>query len=193
MNALTIQEQKNNLRRRIKQTRNAIPENKRQAYSEKITQSLKNLDAFKNAKSILAFASFGSEISTSQLIEGMLVQGKRVYLPKVSKNGVLTIHPIDSASELKTSAYGIPEPTSERCEIHTLDLIITPGLAFDNRGYRLGYGMGYYDRLLTNIQGLKLALAFECQRVAEVPVEKHDQILDYLLTEKALYDFSIGT
>ncbi len=93
-------------------------------------------------------------------------------------------------------ALGILEPKPElrgraatTLDAKDLDLIIAPGLAFDRRGGRLGYGKGYYDKLLRQVRGdaTKLAVGFECQLFAEVPVLPHDVRMDIIVTEKAVY------
>jgi 5-formyltetrahydrofolate cyclo-ligase len=112
----------------------------------------------------------------------------------------LELFQLEHLDELAPGAMGILEPRLElrRCFDRKvvpvdLDLIVTPGLAFDRRGGRLGYGKGYYDRLLHQIRAdaTKLAVCFECQLVPEIPLLPHDIRMDVLVTEKAVYPVKV--
>ena len=122
-------------------------------------------------------------------------QGKRAVVP-YCENGEIELFLLDSMGELAPHTMGVLEPKGElrgrpdrKIEPPELDLIVVPGLAFDRRGGRLGYGKGYYDRLLHQIrpEATKLAVCFECQLFPEIPVLSHDICMDMIITEKAVY------
>ena len=130
----------------------------------------------------MIFASYGSEIDTSEIISEALRTGKRVYLPRV-EGLEMQFYRIYSLEELTEGYRGIPEPdgTSERYLYseneadHTL--MIMPGVAFDPYRHRIGYGKGFYDRFLEGKEALSLrtiAVGFWCQMVEEIPQEEKD-------------------
>lgn len=112
---------------------------------------------------------------------------KEVYLPCTdTKQRTLYFHRVKSLAELKVGAFGILEPSSEAPEISVkdLDLILVPGVAFDSTKGRLGYGGGFYDRVLRETKALKVGVAFSFQVVPELPLEPFDVRMDLLLTEQ---------
>ena len=135
--------------------------------------------------------NFRSEVETLSLIQQCLSEGKKVSVPlTVPENSRLIPYNIsDPATELRPGYCGIPEPDPMRLQTVSpgeIDVVIVPGSVFDEKGGRLGYGGGYYDRFLSNDapQALRVGLAFELQVVPEVPTLLHDQQLHYLVTEK---------
>ncbi len=179
---------KNQLRIDALKRRDAIPAPVRNVKDSAIRHRLVELPEYIGSKVLLFYASFRSEADTSELIGISLSSGKRVMLPKVQDDR-LGIYEIKSADELSPGYMGIPEPPETlKGAIDDIDLIILPGVAFDERCNRLGYGKGYYDRLLGEIaQPIKPALisiAYEEQVINEIPVEPHDVGLDMIITDR---------
>ena len=111
---------------------------------------------------------------------------KEVYVPVVKGNEIIPSL-LKRWEELKSGAYGILEPEEIRAiEPHKIDVAIVPGIAFDFRGYRIGYGKGYFDRLLAKMDAMKVGIAFDFQLVEEIPHEKHDIKMDVIITEKRI-------
>ncbi len=185
---------KKSLRRKILSIREALAPQKRKEFSWRITNYLLESPYYQKAQKILLYASFGSEVETGELIAKTLKEGKEVYLPRtLTKEKRLALHRLFDLQELKPGAYGILEPPEENPEIdpQELDLIVTPGVAFDRRGGRLGYGGGYYDRLFAQApKAQRIGLAFSCQVVEELPLEPHDVRVQALVTEKGLMEVS---
>lgn len=123
----------------------------------------------------------------------MLENHKNVFIPKVNKaSNELDIYEIKGNDDLILSNYGIKEPNSDLLKVvnpKEIDLILSPGVAFTKECYRIGYGGGFYDKLLTktNENIITIALAFEMQIVDSLPIESHDKQLDFVQTEEKLY------
>lgn len=127
------------------------------------------------------------EVDTYQIIKKAWELGKRVVVPKCDpKTKQLHFRQLDRFSQLETVFFGLYEPiTALTSELKTneIDLLIVPGLAFTKEGYRLGFGGGYYDRLLMDYQGMVLSLAFDIQIVPNLPIEGHDLPVAKIITD----------
>ena len=161
-----------------------------------IRNSLYMLPEFLDAKTILFYASFRSEVDTHSMIKQALKTGKNLILPKVYKEGHrLLLYELKDLRELNAGFMGIPEPfvTDERIvSIDDIDLVIIPGAAFDYSGNRLGYGAGYYDHLLAERKRKMpvIALAYEEQIVDSIPPEEHDVQVDLIVTDERVIRIS---
>ncbi|MCC6346411.1 MAG: 5-formyltetrahydrofolate cyclo-ligase [Nitrospirales bacterium] len=178
------------IRRDILSRRDSIASAVKSGKDEAIRKTLFALSAFQSARFVLLFASFSSEVDTFEMIRHCLAQGKRVALPRVNtKKGKLFLYEIRSMDDLSAGCWGImepiPSPERER-EVQEADLIIVPGVAFDEQCNRLGYGKGYYDKLLRGKRAKAIAVAYEEQIVASVPVEAHDIKMDSIITDQRI-------
>ena len=181
------------LRSLVLQRRDALDPAFRQAASRRIVDAVLTRDAFRHARSVMAYATFGSEVDTSVLCETVLREGKALLLPRVDKSrDAIRVYEVrDLARDLDVNRWGIREPRPETCrEIDPgeLEFVFVPGVAFDARGGRLGYGKAYYDHLLaaSTQAGCAPALvagAFAVQIVEEVPMEPHDVRIPVIVTE----------
>lgn len=156
---------------------------------EVIKRKLKGSSFYKSSKNIFIYVGFKSEINTIEFIKEFLEEGKRVYIPRTDvKSRIMEAVEITSLSNLERSNYGILEPKKDKRAINKseLDLIIFPGLAFDKKGYRIGYGAGYYDKFTKGLNDkiLKVALCYDFQMIDKIPYEAHDAKVDYIITEK---------
>ena len=183
---------KPDLRRRLIARRDAISPLDRSRLSDRLTSRLAGLREFESARSVLATMSIGSEWSTRGLIERARAAGKTVVLPRVSAPPRhLELHAVaDFETDLIPGVWDIPEPDPARCPRLTLadvDFALVPALAADRDGYRLGYGAGYFDRLLSG-RGARpfcvIGLPAEFV-VAALPREAHDVPVDLVLGEEA--------
>lgn len=160
----------------------------RDSKSLKIQEKLFGLDAFRKARTVCFFVGTEEEVNTVPMIEGSIRQGKRVLVPLAKlENKELKLYELQALSELKTGMLDIlePDPSKARpANPKDVDLVVVPGLAFDEKKQRLGRGAGFYDRfLLTAPRAYKVALAFSFQLFPEIPQEAHDHPLDEVLTE----------
>jgi 5-formyltetrahydrofolate cyclo-ligase len=172
--------------------RDAIPLPVRHAKDRAVMQNLMVLEAYRDARRVLFYSSFRSEVGTGEMIKNALESGKEVVLPRVDvENNSLAKHVINGLQELSPGYMGIPEPTAgRRVKVEEVDLLIVPGVAFDSYGWRIGYGGGYYDRLLPRVKGTKpvIALAYEEQLFEGIPHEDHDVGMDVIITDRRIMD-----
>lgn len=185
---------KQSLRERMTLWRDALPATERVARSQAATQRLLAHPAYRRARTLLIFVAFRSEIETQPLIQAALTAGKVVAVPKVERQpkGLLPCRLHAFPGPLRAGAYGILEPGDDQTEPvppGDLDLVVVPGLAFDRQGRRLGYGGGYYDRLLAGPAAAALAVGFcfEEQVLSSVPADPHDRPMNLIITDQATH------
>ncbi len=142
---------------------------------------------YKESRTILCYYPFRSEIDTTIIIEKALKDNRRVILPRVEQKSLKLYYVQDLESQLKIGSYGIMEPAqgSKPARLDEIDLALVPGVAFDRGLNRLGYGGGFYDRLLCNLspEVKKVVLCFEVQVVDKLPTLEHDIEVDIIITE----------
>ncbi|MBD3248874.1 5-formyltetrahydrofolate cyclo-ligase [Candidatus Woesearchaeota archaeon] len=183
---------KKELRKKARDSRDDIEEDEILSLSRDIKNNLFSLEEISKNSVINCYASFQSEVYTFGMIHDILEIGKTLTLPK-TKNKDLELYNIShkDIKRLKQSRWGIYEPLGDTrtLDVKEHDVVIAPGIAFDLKGNRLGYGAGFYDRLFSKSKRtLKIALAFERQLIEKVPSEKHDIKLDMIITEKDCYN-----
>ena len=190
-----LQEAKSAARKEVLRRRDALPEPDRAARSRTIVRNVLDLPAYRSSGTILAYASFGSELLTEEFLRRVLEDGKVLFLPKVNQHEHrLSLYKVeDLARDLEPGVWGIREPRrgiGAPADPHDVDFVFVPGVAFDRRGGRLGYGGGFYDALISGELAERAYLvsgAFECQIVDEVPTDEHDAPVDLVVTEAARY------
>lgn len=184
---------KKEYREKGRQIRAALSAETRVEKSKKIERRLFQWIPFMMAENISVFMSFRDEVETPHLIDLMRVMGKRVYLPIVdNETNELLLSLFHGYDELEESALGVLEPRRNPSRIkgpEVLDFILVPGLLFSKNGYRVGYGGGYYDRLLTKLSPEipRVGICFEEQVVDYVPTEPFDEKLDAVVTDQNIY------
>ena len=180
---------KRGLRARILRERDATPAEDRATASASIAALLLAREDFASSKTVLLTLPFGSEWDTRALLRAALAGAKTVALPRVNlTTRMLDICAISRIEHDPVPGYrGIPEPGAH-CELlgaASIDWVLVPGVAFDRAGHRIGYGGGYYDRLLPLLRAdaHRVAGAFELQLVDNVPAASHDVAVDAVVTE----------
>jgi 5-formyltetrahydrofolate cyclo-ligase len=181
---------KRDLRERILTLLRNQKEEERLKKSAVIFKKLFKLKAFKQAKTVLFYASFDGEVHTFDMMKKAQQLGKRIGLPKtsVSRRRLVPILIDNIEKDLKSGHCGILEPKKSRgkiLDIKEIDMIIVPGVAFDKRKNRLGRGEGYYDRFLETLPPFvsTVALAFDFQMIDHLPhQEQHDICVSYVLS-----------
>ncbi|WP_340695256.1 5-formyltetrahydrofolate cyclo-ligase [Hydrogenobacter thermophilus] len=174
---------KGELRKEFLNRREAMGEEEVAFYSEKIRAGLKNLSDFKNAKRILLYCPIKKEPDLTSLIWESVSLKKEVLLPKVAHDR-LRLYRIQTPQQLKPGSFCIPEPDGgDEVDPQQVELAVVPGIVFDTRGYRIGFGKGFYDKLLKGVKGVKVGVAYSFQVLEEIPIDEWDQPVDVLVTE----------
>ncbi len=172
---------KRELRQEMKRQKLALTPEARMRLSLDICQSVESLPEFKTAQYVLLYHALPDEVDTAPMLTRWLGR-KQLFLPIV-KGDDLVIAPYDP-SMMKQGAYGIWEPDETNAVSPSLiDLIIVPGVAFDQSRNRLGRGKGYYDRLLTGTTAHKVGIAYDLQLLDSIPAEAHDIPMNRIVTE----------
>ena len=184
-----VREEKLVLRQAIVAARDAVGAESRALASHAIAARIAALDAFVHAGAVLAILPYRSEWDATLVVRAALADGKIVAAPRVDPAArmlrALRVTSIDD--DVEAGFRGIPEPRAhcEEIALDRFDVVIVPGVAFDARGGRLGYGGGFYDRLLPAMpRAERIAGAFELQIVAHVPAARHDVSVDWIVTER---------
>ena len=181
---------KQSIRKRILSLREQLPAEVRAAQNTAITERLLVLPEYQRAGTVLGYMNFGSEFASELWIAKVLNEGKRLALPRVNKDtGMLDLYWVDDTdTQLQAGSWGIREPLVERCEklnnINEVEFALLPGIAFSREGARLGYGGGFYDKLLAcgTVPALVVG-AYGLQIVTQIPQEETDVSIGRIVTE----------
>ncbi len=182
---------KRELRKQILAERMALSNEEATAKSQKIAKKLEELPEFGKAGLIMFYLDFRNEVQTTELLKRALAEGKRVVIP-ITVRETSTLIPseiINFPDDLTSGTWGILEPKKEcvrPIDPSEIDMVIVPGVSFDPKGNRMGYGGGFYDRFLlrTKPGATFVALAFELQIRENVHPEEHDHPVHYVITEE---------
>lgn len=184
-------ELKRNLRKAMLRARRSMGQDDVVEKSRAIRKAVARTTMFKRSSSLSCYMALRAEVQTIPIIELALRRGKRVAVPKVqAKSRELALYWITSTSTgFAPGPYGILEPkdeTGQEASVADIDLFLVPGLAFDEEGWRVGFGRGYYDRLLArdSNQAVPVGLAFQFQIVPHCPHGPLDVPVDYVVTEE---------
>lgn len=161
------------------------------AKSVKIQQRLADTSEFRHADSIGLYSPIHGEVFTEGLFEACRQEGRAVSYPRV-RGEQLEFVQVEQRQELAPGAFGVLEPAGSLLVMpSTLDLIVVPGVAFDRCGFRLGYGKGFYDRALHEKQSgsVLVGVCFELQLVDSLPAERHDVLMNMVVTEERILRF----
>lgn len=190
--------EKREIRKRTLQLRNELKEDYRMQADDKIYHTLTDLECYRQSKVILSYIPYKSEVNTRKILEKALTDGKTVAVPKVlDKNGGMEFYEIQSLQELVTGYQGIKEPDITKKEPLDIEklweeiLMIMPGVAFDRKCSRIGYGGGFYDRYLNRYSSKHMkivAVCYEIQLVNDIPTEPLDVKSDMVLTEQHIFE-----
>ena len=197
---MNIQARKQVLRQSIIAAREKLPAAERLRFSRAVVGAICSLTEYRQAQTVLGYLNFGAELATELWVRRALADGKRVLLPRVNRaSKYLDIYKVqDLQHDVAPGSWGIREPVVDRCireeALGTVDFILLPGVAFTREGARLGYGGGYYDKLLAQMphQPTLVAGAFALQVVQEIPQERTDRNVRLLVTEEETIRCNFG-
>ena len=187
-------ETKNSIRKEMLLLRNSMPIEERIFNSRRIKENVLSMDVVINAKTVLCFAGYGSEVCTMELMEELLRMGKMVFLPRVSGEE-MDFYRIGSLDDLEEGYKGIPEPKKTCTDVFSIGddksderiVMLMPGAVFSTDGCRIGYGKGYYDRYLAKCDIMnRIALCFSMQIREGIPCDIHDKKASVIVTEKSI-------
>jgi 5-formyltetrahydrofolate cyclo-ligase len=182
---------KKTIRQRLLAARQALSRAEVAEKSAMIAMQVRTLPEFKAASAILTYvASKDNEVDTKPLIERLLTEQHTVLVPATLGKGRMVWSRLETMDELARGTFGVLEPKPEyrRETVPSAgSIVLVPGLAFTEAGWRIGYGGGYFDRFLAGFPGVKIALAYAMQMIPEIPVAGHDVPMDVIVTETGIY------
>lgn len=189
MSGAELKKAKRRVRTEIRAIRDAIPEQRRAQLGETITQRVLALPELGGAHTVMAFWSFGSEVPTDGLLRSLDERGLRVALPRIV-DGELEPRTYEPGDPVTVASFGAGEPSDgSTLDPADVDVVITPGVVFDRRGGRIGYGGGYYDRFSRRLREdtLLAAICFAVQLVeGPIPAGPFDRPVDVIVTESEI-------
>ncbi|MFQ5449386.1 MAG: 5-formyltetrahydrofolate cyclo-ligase [Nitrospinaceae bacterium] len=186
----SLEAAKASIREEMAKRRNSLKASTLKEKSEQILKNLAGHEEFQNARSILFYLSLPREVQTDAMIALAFQWGKKVHVPLIdtSRRGLRISELPAPDIEFEKRAFGLREPGKPDQKIVSpavLDFILVPGLAFDRKGGRIGYGAGYYDRFLKEVSQdtILVAAAFDFQVLESVPQAEYDVPVHKILTE----------
>lgn len=183
-----IREYKKSLRRRYREKRQAITGRLRDELDINILNRVTKLNQYRECSLVLCYVSMRDEVDTRRLIERALADGKRVAVPRcVPNTRKMEFYYIESLSQLEPGTFGVDEPSAQKEKLvsdFSDSICIVPGICFDKKGYRLGYGMGYYDRFLCNYGGVTIGICYSVCTKYNLIHGRYDCRSDIVVTEK---------
>ena len=183
---MELKAEKKALRKQIKETLAALSKEEIARQSMAVCEKVEAMDVFKKAKTVLTYMAMPKECDP-QYID---FSGKTVAYPLCVEGGRLEVYVPLGEDSFARGAYGITEPVPSKCtklEPKELDLVIVPCVAYDKTCKRMGHGVGYYDRLLSETDAATVGIALNQQVVDSVPAEEWDKKVDYVIAENGIY------
>lgn len=163
--------------------------------SSSISKQLISNPIYEKANHVMVYLSFRNEVETASIIKDLFDNNKKVYIPLTvpDTREMIVSELLDLEKDLEIGNFGVLEPKKDAVRpvpIDTLDLVLVPGVGFDKRGYRVGYGGGYYDRFLPKLSQAvpTVALAFDVQMIEKAPTDQYDFPVQYVITEEEFID-----
>ena len=174
---------KQKIRKKYKKLREQMLADQVKTASAKVCERILNADLYQNARCIYAYYPLGNEVDIRAVAEDALRSGKRVAFPKVFGE-TMRFFEVKGLEQLAPGTFGVMEPEEDLPADWETPLVLTPGVAFDRDGNRMGYGKGYYDRYFAERSGaVMIGVAYELQIAERIPVGLYDRGLDGIVTE----------
>jgi 5-formyltetrahydrofolate cyclo-ligase len=179
-----VQEKKARIRAHMLNLRDRMSDEERAQKNTSIMKKLLAEEHFQKARTVALYMSKGSEVETREIILKAQEMKKEICLPVVADNNHLELYCFDSFDELKPGKFGILEPVKRKPPSEEPEVVIIPGVSFGLCMHRLGYGKGYYDRLLARLPSYRIGICFDFQLVDNLPKHEDDQRMHKIITEK---------
>jgi len=177
------------IRKRVGAIRRALPTEARHARSAKIAARVTVLEPWSRATTVALYVAMRGEADPAPLAVAARENGKRVVLPRLEPGAELTWHLAEEGASLEESGMGFEQPATDAPAVHAdaIDLVIVPAMAADDRGHRIGWGGGYYDRALPRMtHATRVAIVYDFQMLAEVPNTPNDVPVHYVVTDRGV-------
>lgn len=189
MRPIDIRTYKNSLRENHKQSRREIDEDLKKQMDGQIRTHVTRLYQYRSCKIIYVYVSTSIEVDTIGIIEDALQTGKRVAVPRcIAGTREMVFHYITSLDDLHKGAFSVLEP-SEHLPVagdYVSSIMLVPALSLDSKGFRLGYGKGYYDRYMANFTGQSVGICYSMNCVKHMYHGRFDRPVDLIITEKGI-------
>ncbi|MBU2591344.1 MAG: 5-formyltetrahydrofolate cyclo-ligase [Nitrospinota bacterium] len=188
---MDIASQKSLIRKGMLAERDGMGLDDVESKSSLIAQRFFGLDRIAGRRSFLFYADFRNEVKTGNMIRRSIGEGIGVYLPTIDEpsDQIEPVRLFEPDKELVRGKWGITVSSNGSAPIEEIDLVLLPGIAFDRRGGRLGFGKGYYDRFLSRLDKsvLKVGLCYRFQLLERLPLSKDDVPVDVVITEEGVF------
>ncbi|MGN1095405.1 MAG: 5-formyltetrahydrofolate cyclo-ligase [Eubacteriales bacterium] len=189
-----IRKHKTEIREYYLEKRHALSPEFRAENNEKICRNMISSATFRYADTILMYYPKDDEIDIRPIAEAAFSAGKKVAFPRCNpEDHSMVFHFVSSLAELEAGSYNIMEPSANAPAFNIADaetsnvICIVPAVVFDKKGFRIGYGGGYYDRYLSGFRGTKVGMAYRDFIVNSVPHGRFDLTVDVMMSERGLY------
>ena len=173
-------------RTRAREARDCLDLTVCRAHAASLGERLLALPELAGARVVLSYAALPAELDPGMAVDGLRARGTRIAFTRIEAPGVLGIHEVDSEADLIPGPLGIRQPSSDapRVAHDAIDAVIVPGVAYDELGGRLGYGGGYFDRLMPLLRSdcIRIGVAFDEQLLERIPSEEHDADVHIVVT-----------
>jgi 5-formyltetrahydrofolate cyclo-ligase len=185
MSSADLKRDKRRVRNAVRAQRDAVPTDVREERAARVIERFLDLPEVQRARTVMLFSSFGSEIPTGSLIERLRGRGVVVALPRIEGAELVPV-PYAPGDQTTTTSFGAEEPVGGTpLDPSSIDVVGVPGVAFDRRGARIGYGGGYYDRFLRGLRAFTVGLVYGLQVLDEdLPAGRFDLPVDAIVTEE---------
>lgn len=183
---------KQQIRDEILYKRAKLAETEKAPLDNAVTSYIEELPEFQNAKEVLIYIPIHGEVDATELFN-KYKEEKKFVLPRIiPKEKKLSLFEIETLDDLEKGTYNIPEPLTHLPQVtpEELDLAIIPGVAYEKNGHRIGYGGGFYDRLIKKLSCPTIGVAYDFQIVKNIEGEDHDEKVDILVTESGAIKIS---
>ena len=186
----SLRDEKGRFRDKHKSLRINLPKDEKSVRDRKIYEFLIKTMAYKDSSQILMYSALPLEVSTSEIFKKAVLDGKKCYFPKCFDYGKMEFYSAEGTELLEKGRFGIFEPVPDadkKYKPKNFDICIVPALAYDQEGYRMGFGKGFYDRFLSSFAGTKIGICYRENIETCLPRGRYDIHVDILITEKGLF------
>lgn len=180
---------KSKLREKIKELRKNVSADEVYEKSIKASENFFQSNIYKQSRCLMLYSPLGNEVGTEAIIDRAFADGKKVAFPVTdTESGSITPFYAQENTSFKKGGFSVKEPqNTEKVQKNEIDVVVVPGIVFDRKGNRVGFGKGCYDMFLKNCNAVKVGLCYDFQLAEKIPADEFDVKMDFILTEKELF------